>query len=84
MTYLVTGSDDYWRGTATEPLKELEARRHLIDGLRCYKTLYSAKKIASQLLDNDVVVEHVRSAKKREIVIRRQRRSKGFFATYIW
>ena len=39
----MTGSDDYWRGTATELLKELEARRHLIDGLRCYKTLYSAK-----------------------------------------
>ena len=93
VTALVTISDDYWRGTATDLLKELETIWYRQGGNYVKKEYFpkdvtrlsiALNKIVPQLLDADIFVEHVRSAKKREIVIRRQRRAKGFFATYIW
>ena len=60
-----------WRGTASDLLHALEGKTNDIpvDATRLSKQLNN---IASQLLDNDVVVERVKYAKKREIVLRRQ------------
>ena len=71
VNYLVTRSDDYWRGTATDLLYLLEGKTNdiAVDATRLSKRLNN---IASHLLNKDVVVEHVRSAKTREIILLRQ------------
>ena len=73
VNYLVTRSDDYWRGTATDLFYLLKGKTNdiAVDATRLSKRLNN---IASHLLNKDVVVEHVRSAKTREIVLRRPSR----------